>query len=526
MRKLRPASANSFGLLCVALFTTLVACTNARGNGSPKFDTELLTVSSPCLDRCRINGSDVDCTRAQCKTIPANISDKTTRLIMAENPMTVLTFSSFATLPKLEYLDLSHCDTRTIGPGAFRLLTKLEVLNLSYNRRLKNVAIDSFSSLVSLRVLNLTASRLRRKYIFNSGYLLNLTNLRGLYLGQNQLPKFPRFIDFKNKALLPRIEVLHLEDNNIEQLEQTELLGLESLKELILNGNRLRSIKNNTFLGLPHLLFLNLNKNVNLVPEKLSFASFSLRRLSLRDVAPKRYNLSGGIFEGMPNLVRLSLANSRRIYKAALPFSSLSNLVRLSLRGVRVRAGGLRNITENLSKLRRLDLSDNEISHLNASLFRNLQLDVLLLRRNWISTITKTTLSHGMWSRLKEADFSENPFFCDCRIVWFRQWLRNTTRVTVVRNIDRMVCIGPAEAKNAKLYRMTRPTKEECFTEDNDYYLLSVFLVTLAIWFLAPFMSLIHRYRWFLKYYYFKYKVSGDKFFKRICFITQFITSG
>lgn len=508
MRKRRSPSASIVWLLCIALFTTLVTFTVAWDKVSTKFSIGPLAVpsSSSCLDRCRIKGLVVDCTRgrARCKMIPYNTPNETKQLIMTGNQIKRIKSFSFANLTKLEFLDLTNCKISIIESGAFRWLTELSVLNLSYNRYMRKVDSDFFNSLANLSVLNLTASRL-----FHSGHLFNLRHVKYLYLVQNQLSTFSRCIDHLNNTLLPRIEVLNLEDNNIEHLEQTELLGLESLRELRLTGNRLLSIMNNTFLSLPGLITLRLNKNFNLVPEKLSFASLSLRMLSLSDVTPK-VDLSSDIYEGMPNLEQLRLANSRRLYKAAIPFSSLSNLVELNLRGVGIRAVHLVNITKNLPKLRRLDLSDNERSHMRASFFRNLELDILLLRRNWISTISKTTFTHSMWSRLKEVDFSENPYFCDCKMVWLRQWLRNKTRATAVRNKGRMVCIGPHDAKNIKLYLLSKPTREECFADENDYYRLAVLLFTLVIWFLAPLLSIVHRYRWFLKYYYFKYKVGGS----------------
>lgn len=74
-----------------------------------------------------------------------------------------------------------------------------------------------------------------------------------------------------------------------------------------------------------------------------------------------------------------------------------------------------------IPNLRRLDLSGNNIKHIELSAFTALNfLEKLKLDRNQISTIRKGTFKP--LNVLKQLDISNNPLTCDCELLWLLDW--------------------------------------------------------------------------------------------------------
>ena len=115
-------------------------------------------------------------------------------------------------------------------------MTKLEILNLQYNR-INFVPADYFSKLPKLTVLNLGHKQLQyfEKPFPGLGFLKNL------YLNINELQEFPKI-----NSSIGSIERLYLQWNKIREISMKTVYGVstphmiaESLVELQLHNNHL-----------------------------------------------------------------------------------------------------------------------------------------------------------------------------------------------------------------------------------------------------------------------------------------------
>ena len=165
-------------------------------------------------------------------------------------------------------------------------LTKLETLNLRYNR---------------LIIFSLPEG---------------MTNLKTLDIRNNDLLSLTLPADLNN------LETLNLKDNNLHFLTLPE--GLASLKTLDLEGNRLTSLTLSK--GLTNLATLNLTGN------RLKFLTIpeGLPKLETLDLANNELT-SLTLPKGLTNLTTLELANNE-LTSLTLP-KGLTNLTRLELSG-------------------------------------------------------------------------------------------------------------------------------------------------------------------------------------------------
>lgn len=176
--------------------------------------------------------------------------------------------------------------------------------------------------------------------------------------------------------------------------------------------------------------------------------------------------------------------------------------------GTKVNELDLRNITNTLPNLNSLILYDNQISTLTADLWNNAALKTLRIGKNYITTINATSFPQKLWNSLKTVDFPENPFYCGCDLVWFRQWLHKSNATAKVLNLKKTLCSGPPERKGYMVSETAKPMLFECFRADSDWYLLVIFLLCLSVLSASSAFSILHKFRWHMKYWYFKTKVN------------------
>lgn len=450
----------------------------------------------------------VNCTNAGCEDVPNGLSSDTTELIVVKNKIQKVYRDSFISLTNIIYLDLSHGKIRIIENGSFDPLQRLEFLNLSYNSGIKRFPERIFSRLSNLKELNLRTTQ--SSCTFDQSPFVNLEKLEIFIFDLNQLVKFPRFQTADEKEpLFPKLKYLGLRMNSIKKITRHALHGLEkSLETLNLNGNQIHHITGGTFAKMIRLKRLQLDRNRFGIIECNAFHSKTLESLSIafsqfRQVSGKKCH--NNILRHVPNLKTLILTRSIGFRLVTRPLSSQKHLRELSLIGTSINEYYLREVTRALPKLRILSLHDNHISSFDASFWNNVTLTAVSLSKNAITTINATSFSQKMWNSLKIVDFAQNPFYCDCNLVWFRVWLRKTN--ATVMNLNRTICSGPPERKGQIVAYSIRPTPLECFRADHDWFLLFTFLLCLTIAFAACFIAFLHKFRWYLKYWYFKTRV-------------------
>ncbi|CAL9688090.1 unnamed protein product [Knipowitschia caucasica] len=270
--------------------------------------------------------------------------------------------------------------------------------------------------------------------------LNRLSNVEKIYLYCNNLDEFPTNLPLGVKEL-------HLQENNIRMITHSSLAQIPYIEELHLDDNSVSavSIEEGAFRDSNHLRLLFLSRNhLSTIPSGLPMSIEELRfddnRISsiseqLQDLINlKRLVLDGNLlnnrgiqelaFVNLINLTELSLMrNSLTAPPANLPGTSLEKL-QLQDNHIKVVPPGAFAF---LRQLYRLDLSGNNLSSLPQGVFEDLDNLTQLLLRN-------------------------NPWQCNCKMMWVRDWLRSLpTKV----NVRGLMCNGPDKVKGMAIKDLT-----------------------------------------------------------------------
>src|SRR6218665_1870614 len=190
-------------------------------------------------------------------------------------------------------------------------------------------------------------------------------------------------------------------------------------------------------------------------------------------------------------------------------FKSIGNLVELDLSGTRI--SSFSGMFVGLTNLTKLYMSSNPVSTLGRADFEDIEdtLRELDVSSGKLSTISFESLPLKIWTNLRVVDFSDNPFLCNCNFIWLRRWLKRAKASKVeVRGWDKYYC-QTAKGK-VSMFQLESPSDVECFQDPllKDKFLLAAFLLTWLISILASFVSVLYRFRWHLRYWYFMKTVS------------------
>ncbi|XP_004708899.1 transforming growth factor beta activator LRRC32 [Echinops telfairi] len=348
-------------------------------------------------------------------------------LSLAANSLTRLTRHTFRGLPALQRLDLHSNVLMDIEEGAFEALPHLVQLNLSRN----SLTCISDFSLQQLRVLDLscnsievfqTAPRPQGEYQLTwldlrENKLLHLPELAALprltYLNvSNNLIRLPvgpapgsegTPASAQGWSVLPasgpswntsthppsQLLNLDLSYNEIEQVPESFLEPLTSLRFLNLSRNCLRAFQTQRVGALPCLVHLDLSHNVLQALELGARTLGNLRALLLQ----------ANVLRDLPPYT----------------FAGLASLRRLSLQGNQVRpCGGPREpgpsgcvVFSGMSSLRVLNLVDNEIEMLRTGTFLHTPLTELHVSGNPGLEVAKGALA-GLEGSLEVLELQGN----------------------------------------------------------------------------------------------------------------------
>jgi len=154
----------------------------------------------------------VECLAASFVTIPQGIDSGTQVLHLTGNMIQVLKARSFQSvgLTHLQRIYLNRCGLVSLDDEAFYQVSNLIELDLS-NNFLTSVPSKALEYCPIIRKLNFAHNQIRE--------LVNNT--------------FAKFI---------HLQTIDLSDNNIEFIDVNAFQGLKSLKQLYLNGNKLRYV--------------------------------------------------------------------------------------------------------------------------------------------------------------------------------------------------------------------------------------------------------------------------------------------
>ena len=345
---------------------------------------------------------------------------------------------------------------------------------------------------------------------FNTGIFRPKIGLIALFISHNKLNKFPNFF-YKLSSLTPSLTHLFFNDNNLSNLKRNHFRGIETLQHLHLSNNRINFIHPNSFKNLAHLQKLVLTRNPLGRVSSRAYLPKSLHTLSMADSDRFVINeQSQLLFKNLPGLRSISLRNNhfnfRRTNLSRL-FLAFENLTELNLHGTRFKKSEMMHF-KHLKSMTTLILTKNQIKDSNRDDFSSMvgTLKELHLGSNQITTINVTSLPNEIWIHLEKIELSNNPWSCDCEIIWLKNWLKTNKKKLVSYGMKHFVCSFNEASKGKSLLNLTL-TQEECFTTSLDYCLVSTILISLAFLSITSMSAVLHRYRWHVKYWYFVLKV-------------------
>ncbi|XP_032029093.1 leucine-rich repeats and immunoglobulin-like domains protein 3 [Hylobates moloch] len=177
-------------------------------------------------------------------------------LKMQRNGVTKLMDGAFWGLSNMEILQLDHNNLTEITKGWLYGLLMLQELHLSQNA-INRISPDAWEFCQKLSELDLTFNHLSR---LDDSSFLGLSLLNTLHIGNNRV-SYIADCAFRG---LSSLKTLDLKNNEISwTIEDMNgaFSGLDKLRRLILQGNRIRSITKKAFTGLDALEHLDLSDN-------------------------------------------------------------------------------------------------------------------------------------------------------------------------------------------------------------------------------------------------------------------------
>ena len=361
---------------------------------------------------------------------------------------------------------------------------------------------------------------------------------------------------------LDRLSILNLADNTMQYMPENLPRTLEVLD---LSKNRLWDIRNNEFESYSNLQVLNLKQNrINLFTKHAFYCLGSLTKLI---VASNRIHFLSGMFESLRNLTYLDLSGNklRSITLPKIHFKPLGSLQFLNLADNQL-SNIKENIFEHLTSLRTLNLERNNfssvVSHYGVQLLADLnRLEELYITSNNIMTLPEKFLRNQTslktlnadhnkmesWSpklfkstkklerldmgynkisfigreslkylyNLKYMNLNDNPFTCNCDLLWFREWLDHTS-VDMAEKIN-YKCNGPKQWSGKKLLDFDR-SKITCPSGNPiaKYIGLGVGSAAGGILFTSFAVALVYRLRWRIRLRAYLLSMRGKMFVRRI----------
>ena len=430
----------------------------------------------PFFCSCIEEIASVDCSHSGLTFIP-DIPATTLKLDLSDNDIDTVPTRAFFKLSKLEILDLNNNKIHSVLSLAFYGLHNLKVLSLGYNRihTLENNTLPS-----TLETLNLQANQIKR---IGPNDISNLGSLKVLFLSKNGI------VEISHGAFdgLGKLKFLDLDDNKLGLYSYVQLDifdPLQNLTNLYLRRNRISRLTMHSK-PLVSLRVLELSNNGCQFVDKPFAESFpSLHKLHLEGNRLGKYVSDGGgyLFRGLTDLEHIIMSRNE-----------IRKLPELIFR-------------EQVS-LQLLDISKNQISGWGPSVFkytRNIaKLDISF---NLIPVLTEDNL-HDL-KNLKELYIGGNPFVCNCKLLWFREWIART--VVALPDKKSYKCLGPEEWRGKPVLEFTKD-KINCTIIPTIVGAVSGALIISAI-----FVILIYRNRWRLRLSFYLLSKRGRHFLSNV----------
>uniref|UniRef100_A0A665WF37 Slit homolog 2 (Drosophila) n=1 Tax=Echeneis naucrates TaxID=173247 RepID=A0A665WF37_ECHNA len=376
-----------------------------------------------CPEKCRCEGTTVDCSNQKLAKIPDHIPQYTAELRLNNNEFTVLE-----------------------ATGIFKKLPQLRKINLS-NNRITDIEEGTFEGASGVNELILTSNRLEN---IHHRMLKGLSGLRTLMLRSNRIS----CVSNSSFVGLSSVRLLSLYDNQITSMNPGAFDTLHSLSTLNLLANPFNCNCHLAWLG----DWLRRKRIVTGNPRCQS--PYFLKEIPIQDVAVQDFACEDGNDEN----------SCSPALRCPAECSCLDTVVRCSNKGLTTLPKGLPKETTEL------DLSNNQISTLsNHSLSNMSELLTLILSYNRLRCIPVRAFDglrslrllslHGNdislipegafkdLSSLSHLALGANPLYCDCHMQWLSDWVKSGYKEPGIAR-----CAGPGDMTDKLL--LTTPSKK------------------------------------------------------------------
>ena len=423
----------------------------------------------------------------------------------------VRSMEGLSTLTQLKTLHLSHNELHYLDPIWLESFHNLESLDLS-NNALTQMDEEPFQNLFYLQQLDISSNKISRLTIMGGLESLNVllaqdnilsdlsfvSRLRQLkyldvshnvvmQIGPNILPRGQHFlmVNFSGNAIYEldpnafqgstQVTV----DLSFNRLASLAHAGWSHIQRLFLDHNMLYNVTANSFTGLVSLRDLYLGHNQLMAFSRATFQDLaSLRTLDLHD---------------NPLGMFLAVRDTPKV----IGLSGLNRLENLNLANIDLHQVSPA-LLANLTSLRRIDLSRNQIRTIKRDAFAHLRhLQGINLANNQIANVNPE-LFYQLKS-LHYLDLSYNPLHCTCSLMPFRTWAISTlsqeTDVTLVNlhDTNSYQCVAPPEWKAVPLINFHLDSTS-CSTQERMVLFAAIACILLAL--ALTVVVAVLRYKW------------------------------
>lgn len=382
---------------------------------------------------------------------------KITFLDLTNNAISNVSVSQFSWNRELEVLGLGRNPLKQIHPKTFSSVKNLIVLTLDYSG-LDDAVWESLYPFRQLKDLQLQGNSVT---MLNRTVLNGLSSIRNLDLSENMISD----LSTEMFQTMTDLQFLHFKQNNLMEIKNNTFLGLQKLVALDLRGNRIRTIEKDAFSHFASLAELDLSNNcLSEIPSFNNATTLQSLDLSSNHIQ----SLSSDALKGLKNLQNLVLFNNSIkqietgvfrfvpvLQTADLSFNKIQRILKETFEGLQQLSILLlqNNLIENISieghdmpglrtlnlssnmltskiasgmfpdNVENLDLSYNNISDITEYAFYSYEyLKRLSLKGNKLTTLAMNDLAVPITqSRRTIVYISDNPFDCDCSLIWLRK---------------------------------------------------------------------------------------------------------
>uniref|UniRef100_A0A8C4UG58 Slit homolog 2 protein n=1 Tax=Falco tinnunculus TaxID=100819 RepID=A0A8C4UG58_FALTI len=350
-----------------------------------------------CPEKCRCEGTTVDCSNQKLNKIPDHIPQYTAERLN-NNEFSVLEATGiFKKLPQLRKINLSNNKITDIEEGAFDGASGVNELLLTSNR-LESVRHKMFKGLESLKTLMLRSNRV--SCVGNDSF-----------------------------TGLSSVRLLSLYDNQITTVAPGSFDTLHSLSTLNLLAN--------PFNCNCHLAWLGdwLRKKRIVTGNPRCQKPYFLKEIPIQDVAIQDFTCDDGNDDN----------SCSPLSRCPAECTCLDTVVRCSNKGLKALPKGIpKDVTE-------LILSYNRLRCIPARTFDGLKSLRLSLHGNDISVVPEGAFND--LSALSHLAIGANPLYCDCNMQWLSDWVKSEYKEPGIAR-----CAGPGEMADKLL--LTTPSKK------------------------------------------------------------------